>query len=336
MQMITGPVVADIINNHSNEIINIIASAYRAHSHDMTVNPNSLFLRFPNSPNRIIALPAAILDNDKIVSGIKWISSFPSNIESGIPRASAIIIMNDSRTGRPKCILEGATVSSARTAASAVLAAKHLRRNKQSLRIHHLSVVGCGLISQSILRCFQALDWMFDRITLHDVNPSSAVGLLALTKKLDFYDAITVGSLNDALSADIVVFATNASVPYLPEGFIFAPEQLVLNISLRDLQASQVLAAQNVVDDVDHCLRENTSPHLAEKEAGHRRFISGTLADVMDGRVTLTDTQPIIFSPFGLGVLDVALANFVFDKAVSLNEAIELSNFFGSQTRWTD
>jgi hypothetical protein len=52
-------------------------------------------------------------------------------------------------------------------------------------------------------------------------------------------------------------------------------------------------------------LKANTSPHLVEQLTGNRDFLLGTLDDVMAGRVRVPADRPVIFSPFGLGVLDL-------------------------------
>ena len=87
-----------ILNGLRQDAIELVAQTYLTHERGETVNPDSYFLRFPEQPaNRIIALPAAIVDSegDQSVSGIKWIASYPDNIKSGIPRASAVLILND-------------------------------------------------------------------------------------------------------------------------------------------------------------------------------------------------------------------------------------------------
>ena len=73
----------------------VIREAYLSHGPQLTVNPLSSFLRFPDKPLcRIIALPAFINDSDR-KTGIKWISSFPGNKQHGLARASAVLILND-------------------------------------------------------------------------------------------------------------------------------------------------------------------------------------------------------------------------------------------------
>ena len=83
------------------QIVELVEATYRLHGAGDSVNPPSYFLRFPDRPtSRIIALPASI-GGDVRVDGLKWISSFPENVAAGIPRASAVLILNDHDTGYP-------------------------------------------------------------------------------------------------------------------------------------------------------------------------------------------------------------------------------------------
>ena len=75
-------------------------------------------------------------------------------------------------------------------------------------------------------------------------------------------------------------------------------------------------------------MKAHTSVHLAELQIGTRSFVSGTLQDVIEGNIEPDLSRPRIFSPFGLGVLDVALGALVFNMALSNKTAVELLDFF--------
>src|SRR3989442_2607541 len=140
LSIINGKTVFDIINAHRADCIEIVRDAYLAHADGQSVNPDSYFLRLPEKPDcRIIALPA-YLGNGFDVAGLKWIASYPANIQRGFPRASAVLVLNDYETGYPFAILESSIISAARTAASAALAAHWL--SGQSRRGHSLGI-GC-------------------------------------------------------------------------------------------------------------------------------------------------------------------------------------------------
>ncbi len=129
-------------------------------------------------------------------------------------------------------------------------------------------------------------------------------------------------------SSDLVVFATVAGKPHVTDVSWFEHNPLVLHISLRDLSPEIILASTNIVDDVEHCLKANTSPHLAEQLTGSRDFLDGTLADVMNGRVTPAADRPVVFSPFGLGVLDLAVGKFVYDQLRHAGDLHVVDDFF--------
>ena len=112
------------------------------------------------------------------------------------------------------------------------------------------------------------------------------------------------------------------------------PGQVALNISLRDFEPSVVLGAQNYFDDVEHCMKANTSPHLAEQATGGRAFVTGTIADVLRGRHLPDAGRGVLFSPFGLGVLDLAVGHYVLTAAREQGLTLEVADFFGETTRW--
>ncbi|MCX4819017.1 2,3-diaminopropionate biosynthesis protein SbnB [Streptomyces sp. NBC_01142] len=333
--VIGGKTAREIIGASRPQIVDVVRDTYLAHHAGDSVNPDSYFLRFPEKPDaRIIALPAHLggTEGSTEVSGIKWISSFPANIERGIPRASAALLLNDYETGYPFACLEASQISAARTAASAVLAAEQLTGGRTAGK---LTVVGAGIIARNILEFFKSRDWTVSSVTVHDKSEEYGAALASYASESLGYQASTESSLPSALKdADVVVLATTAAEPYIVDLESFVPGQVVLNISLRDIGPELIDGAYNILDDVDHCLKANTSPHLAEQKYGSRDFITGTLAQVVKGEVTVGTDKPVIFSPFGLGVLDLAVGLHIYREAQESGRAVEIEDFFGETTRW--
>jgi ornithine cyclodeaminase len=332
--VIPGAQVQRSLQGRHHEIVDLVKAAYRTHGSADTVNPPSYFLRFPDRPSsRIIALPASI-GGDVRVDGIKWISSFPENVAAGIPRASAVLILNDRETGFPLACLESSIISATRTAASAALAADRLSAG--SARPRRVGFFGVGLIARYIHDYLAGTGWEFDEIGVLDLSAEHAEGFADYLRRADGTARVTVHDRPEALvrDSDLLVFATTASAPHVTDPGWFAHHPLVLHVSLRDLSPEVVLASYNVVDDVEHCLKADTSLHLTEQRLGHRDFIAGTLDDVLAGRLRPPAGRPVVFSPFGLGVLDLAVGKHVYDTVLAAGELAVVDDFFHEMRRY--
>lgn len=332
--VIPGDQVHAALEGREKEIVDVVEATYRLHAAGETVNPPSVFLRFPDrASSRIIALPASVGGPSR-VDGIKWISSVPRNVESGIPRASAVLILNDHTTGYPFACMESSIVSACRTAASAVSAADRLSRDRP--RPRRVGFFGAGLIARHVHTFLEGTGWSFDEVGIHDLSAGSAAGFRSYLEQTGAGGRITVHRDPEALvrQSDLVVFATVADSPHVTDPAWFDHHPVVLHVSLRDLDPRILLDSTNIVDDVDHCLRAQTSPHLAERLTGNRDFLHGTLADVMDDRVTVPADRTAVFSPFGLGVLDLAVGAWVYDEVARTGRLRTVDGFFHELSRY--
>ena len=332
--VISGAQVQQALQGREQRIKELVEAAYRLHSAGDSVNPPSYFLRFADRPScRIIALPASI-GGPLQVDGLKWISSFPHNVAAGLPRASAVLILNDHDTGYPFACLESSIISATRTAALASSAADWLSRGRR--RPVRAGFFGAGLIARYIHTFLAGTGWSFDEIGVHDLSADSAAGFRGYLERSGTGGRITVHDQAEQLirSSDLVVFATVAGQPHVSDLAWFEHNPLVLHVSLRDLAPEILLASTNILDDIEHCLKASTSPHLAEQLTGSRDFVAGTLDDVMAGRVTVPADRPVVFSPFGLGVLDLAVGKYVYDELVRSGELHHIDDFFHELRRY--
>ncbi|WP_234337526.1 2,3-diaminopropionate biosynthesis protein SbnB [Kitasatospora phosalacinea] len=328
----SGSRVREVVNGDRAAVVAAVESAYKAHHAQRTVNPDSYFLRFPeHDADRIIALPAHYTeDSGERVTGIKWISSFPGNIDRGLARASAVLVLNDETTGYPVACMEAAAISASRTAAGAVLALRELDGGKGGRRT--VSVIGTGVISEHVLDYLGQSGVEPERILLHDAHLPHAERLAQRLRGRFAAPVAVCGSIEEAITAgQVVVFATTAGEPHVHDPRLFAHNPVVLHLSLRDLAPEVVLAAHNVVDDVDHALKARTSLHLAELLTGGREFVRHTLPAILSGAPAPERDRPVVFSPFGMGILDLAVGNLV--HSVLADTTVPVEDFFQGAER---
>ncbi|MFI8815579.1 MULTISPECIES: 2,3-diaminopropionate biosynthesis protein SbnB [unclassified Streptomyces] len=319
--------VEKLLSGKEREHIETVRATYELHEQGATTVPHSIFLRFPDQPaNRIIGLPS-YRGGDRPAAGMKWISSFPGNIQSGIARASAAMLLNSLRTGHPEALLEGSLISAARTAASAALAAEMLTRDR---RPGGVSLIGCGVINLEILRYLKAAIDGLEEVTIYDSSTARAEEFARACEAILPEARISLASsIDEALAAQsLISFATSAGEPHT-DLTAAAPGTVVLHISLRDIDPETLVQAHNIVDDADHVCRERTSLHLAERMTGGRAFIDASIGQLIAGTKTFTPSpkKVTIYSPFGLGVLDLALAVDVHESARALGLGVEITDF---------
>jgi len=329
--ILRGGEVEALLDGREAEVMEAVGRAYLAHGRGASSLPHSNFLRFPNDDlNRIIALPAYLGDGFD-VAGMKWIASFPGNVKKGFARASAVLILNSASTGLPEAILESSLISARRTAASAALAARELRRGKAT---PSAGLIGTGVINLETARFLVRALPDLSRFVLFDLDRERARAFAAslgeMLAGVREAEIAVAGDPREILrTCPVIAYATTAVKPHVTDLSECQPGATILHTSLRDLTADVILAHDNVVDDVDHAVRAQTSLHLAEQQVGHRDFIRCTLADLLAGNAPAKRDESLltIFSPFGLGVLDLAVGQLARERALETGRGTVIEGF---------
>lgn len=331
LHIITAETICEILDQHPTEIYETIKSAYVLHEQNGSISAPSSFLFFPHRPEaRIIALPAAIKPNQKDfkeISGMKWIASYPKNKLKNMPRASAIIVINDPETGFPMACMEGSLISATRTALSGVVGAEHLY-NKDKV-CTSLGIVGTGFIAKHIIKYLLLLGWKLGEIHLYDTVLTSMESFSKYLESLGDFKVITHHDTHSVVkSSELVVFTTTEKTPYLGDVDLFKHKPCILHLSLRDILPDIILDSINIVDDVEYILTANTSVHMAyEKNKKDLSFIKSTIGKVIQKNQGIPKHKTIIYSPMGLGILDLVLSQFIYDR-VKKERLQSIDNFF--------
>ncbi|MBB5062618.1 2,3-diaminopropionate biosynthesis protein SbnB [Granulicella mallensis] len=331
--LLRGKEIGVLFEGQELGLIEAVRAAYLTHEAGDTSLPNCPFLRFPHDPSaRIIAKPA-YLGGKQPIAGMKWVASFPGNLQRGQDRASAVLVLNSPNTGFATAILEGSLINAYRTAASAALAAQTF---KAPGSVRTIGLIGAGFINFHTLRFLLTVHPEVDHIQVFDLLPSRAVQFVEGCQHLAEGRRFSISEDSGALlsTSDLVSLATTATTPYLGQLDRVKSDAVILHVSLRDFTPEAILQADNVVDDVEHVCSNQTSIHLASEQVQNRDFIRTTLGAVLAGKTPVRiPGKPLLFSPFGLGILDVAAGNVAVELARKTGHATVVHDFLPES--WT-
>ncbi len=304
-----------------NETIDAIEDAVRCLHDGDFAQPIKPYLRYREPVNRIIAMPAFVGGNVNL-AGIKWIASFPGNIDNGIPRAHAVVVLNKAETGEPVCIISTALLSIIRTSSVSGLMIRFFIKARPMDNIN-LAIIGWGPIGQHHFKMATAiLGDKINKIFLYDLR-----GIDKETIDSPYKDKIVItDSWQDAYTdTDIFITCTVSKAPYidLPP----KPASLQLNCSLRDYNVSILDHTKAIiVDDWEECCREKTDLEMMHLNRGLQEEDTKSIGDVVvnDCMADYPAEEVVMFNPMGMAIFDIATSKYYMDKAKELGIGQEL------------
>lgn len=304
-----------------NELIGVIYSgAYGISAKDYS-QPIKLYLRFNDLQNRIIAMPAYIGSNTSC-SGIKWIASFPRNIEKNVQRAHSITVLNDPATGKPFCVINSALLSGLRTAAVTGVMINEYLMSRPGKKMT-IGISGLGPIGQLHLQML--LSRFGDAIgegIVYDLNPDKEADIPPEAANIFRFGKTWQEAYT---AADIFLTCTVSKERYIDEKP--KPASLQLNVSLRDYVPDyRQYVDFMVVDDWDEVCRENTDIERMHFEQGLQRAHTHALSDLIQQKLMQSwDANSVImFNPMGMAVFDICIAKYFYDRAINKQVGILL------------
>jgi len=295
------------------------------------VDPPKSVLRWSDDPKventrgRINFL-SAYAGGDINALGMKWIGSFPNNKKTlNLPRATALIVLNDPDTGIPIAIMEGSVISATRTAAMTGVAVKCLARSNSKV----IGVIGAGVLSKAHLHVLDALLDKIEVIKLY--NPTYANGV-KLKNEVEAETGLRVSLVDSAEAAfkgsDIVLTATTAHEPIVHSDWL-SPGMLSIQIAGHEYSFNSVAKADKIVcDDWEGLKHRGIMTPAKMFEAGLLKDenIHANLGEIITGKKIgrKNDDEHIHFATVGMGLSDVAIAAMVYQRALKLDIGVRL------------
>ena len=247
------------------------------------------------------------------VAGVKVVTVAPGNPAFDLPRIQATYLLYDAETLSLAAVLDGTVLTTLRTPAVSIAAAKTaLNRYEHAVQV---VVFGAGPQARghadAIGQCTTA---DIAGVTFVVRDPARASLTLAADERIISVDD---GTLEPLLrEAAIVVCATSARSP-LFDSALLRDDATVIAVGShepdsREVDSAFLGRAQVVVEDVGAALREAGDVVLAIGESAISEDQLILMADVINQRIRLDLTRPVLFKGTGMPWQDLAVADTAF------------------------
>ena len=310
-----------------SEVIAAVEKVYALHEQGQCIEPEAPLISW-NGPQgrRILAHPAWV-GGEVNVAGIKWIPSNPENPRKrGMPRASAIIILNDPETGYPLAVMDGTIVSAARTGAATGVGAKYLARRDSE----KVAIIGAGPISRPQIMALHVVLPALKEVSIFDLDAGRAQKLADEMQRL-YKTNFTVAPSAEASvrGADVVVTVTSGvsldraylEASWLKEGVF------VSTVAANDSRIEVVVQADKLVltnmEELDNPIWL-VGLAVAKGLRSREDFVSMGSIIIGQNPGRQNDRERIFYNPGGMGIEDVVAADRVYRSAQDLGMGIEL------------
>lgn len=309
------------------ELVDSMEAAVRIMDSGDYTQPIKPYLRYHHPANRIIAMPAYVGGSVQ-TAGIKWIASFPGNIDAGLPRAHSITLLNDAKTGIPYAMLNTTLPSAARTAAVSGLLIRHYLQAQSNERKMTLGIIGFGPVGRFHYEmCCRLFGERLANIYLYDIRGCDleSSDLSSVDAELRSRTHLADSWQHVYKECDLVITCTVSKERYIDSPPLAG--SLLLDISLRDFKSEAIGGIQAiVVDDWDEVCRENTDIELLHLQFGLTKDQTMSLTDVVcrSALMAMPSDEPVLFCPMGMAVFDMALAEHFVRRAKTLQIGLEL------------
>jgi ornithine cyclodeaminase len=334
------------------DLLDVVTQALVRHADGQTLLPAEAYLPWQapdGAAARSLAMPGGIRSPGRdAVLGLKVINGSLSNPARGLARAQGLVMVFDPLTARPVGLMEAAYISAARTAAVTAVTARRLGLPG----LAELAVLGCGALARAHLALLPDALPSLRTVRLYDISPSAARSLAADLRAVR--PELTVTVAGDARSAvegaELVVPVTTVTSGYIGWDWL-APGTLIAHVSLDDVLPEVAERADLlVVDDWELVAADDrrllgrmyragglrgpdgdwfagSAPDApGEGTAGggaasggraRARQVDAALGDVLAGRHPgrRSPSDIVLSNPFGMSILDIAVAGEVLRSA---------------------
>ncbi len=245
-------------------------------------------------------------------AGMKWISSYPSNLERGLPNIHGLLVLNDPETGVPLSVMDCTWITAFRTGAASALSARCLARPDSST----VGIIACGVQGRSNLEALCAL-FPVKQVFAYDTQPAAQerfIDEMSARLRVEIKGVKTPRAAIEG--CDLVVTSgpiQRKAMPTIEAGWL-KPGGFASSVDFGSYWTQASLA------EMAHIATDDMAQYQAYRRLGYFEHIPEPytdLAELLSGRAPgrQADSERTIAINLGLALEDIAVAPEVYRRA---------------------
>ena len=269
----------------------------------------------PKKDAFIHAMPAYL--SSMKAAGLKWVAGFPDNPSKGLPYISGLLILNDTETGFPTCVMDCTWITAKRTGAATAVAAKRLARDDSEI----IGILGCGAQGRSNLEALTVACKSLKQVRAFDIIEAN---LKKFVKEMTAKFRVNITPVESARRAvencDIVVTAgpiLKNPQPVIEKSW-FKDGGLACPLDFDSYWKPEAIRSMHKLctDDIEQLAYYKSQGYFADLPKVYAE-LSEIVSGTKPGRERAEER--IMAMNLGLAIEDVATAAYVYEKAKKSN-----------------
>lgn len=300
------------------ETIAVIEEAFTELAQGMARVPPRSLINMQEQQGILLTMSAYLAKSKSLV--VKAVSVFDQNpVKYGMPTVFAIVIFNDSSTGKPLAIMDGQFLTAMRTGAGSGVATKYLARSNSEI----VGIIGAGVQSRTQLLAVCEVREVKKALIYDVIRQRSHEFAMEMSKKLGI-DILQVDRAEKAVKGvDILITATTAKKPVI-NGVWIKPGTHINSIGwmgpdARELDTDTVRKSKLIVDSREAVLSESGDILIPIKEGAITKdHIYSELGEIVVGKKEgrTSEDEITLWKGVGIAIQDAAAAKLAYERAV--------------------
>jgi alanine dehydrogenase len=308
-----------------NDIVPAVEHVFAEYAEGRVEMPSKIYLDIKGYGD-FRAMPSYVPSTG--TAGIKWVNVHPDNPSKGLPTVMATLLLNDPKTGKLICVMNGGSLTDERTGAAGGVAAKYLARKGSSV----IGLIGSGHQAWTQMLAYNVV---FGRqiklVKVYSRHPEHAEALAGRIRAEFGYDAQAVMTAQEAADADIIATTTPARRPVLIADWV-KPGTHINAIGAdapgkQELESMLTIKSRVFVDSVEQASHSGEVNVPWSQGLLNREKLAGTIGEVITGRIPgrTNDNEITVFDSTGLSIQDMAVAHIIYERSLKENIGTDYS-----------